>query len=140
MTTSRKHTRGASASKVTSSRQKGRRWSHELDVIGLKFRWKRDARRALADMIAKRGSITGIRFVRELDNKYDENAIMVCLPERIQGGKQLGYLRAETAKVLAPKLDDGSLTVASVVLHHLDERDDWNSGPMVATFIDVIRK
>lgn len=114
-----------------------RRWDHELDVVGLRFRWKRDGRRALADMIAKRGSVTGIRLIREPDNKVDENAIMVYLPERILEGAQLGYIRADSAAVLAPKLDNGSLIVLSAKLEELDESEDWNIGTMLVKFGDV---
>lgn len=114
-----------------------RRWDHELDVVGLKFRWKRDGRRGLADMIAKRGSVTGMRLVREPDNKVDEFAIMVCLPERILNGTQLGYIRTDSAAVLAPKLDDGSLVVLSAKLEELDADDDWNTGTMLVKFGDV---
>lgn len=139
MGTSRKHARGVvKGHSAKTAKRKGRRWQHELDVIGLKFRWKRDGRRALADMIVKRGSIGGVRFIREPDNRADENAIMVCLPERILGGKQLGYLRAETAAVLAPHLDSGKTEIVNVVLESLDEHDDWNSGTMVAYFRDSV--
>jgi hypothetical protein len=65
--------------------KKGRTWSMELEVIGLRFRWKKDGRIAIARMCDK-GDITGIRLEREPDNKYDENAIMVLLPTRILSG------------------------------------------------------
>jgi hypothetical protein len=110
-----------------------RKWEHQVDVIGLKFRWKRDARRALAASIGARG-IGGIRLVREEDNKYDGNAIMVLLPERLHGGKQLGYIRRESAAMLTPKLDIGELRIVSAKLVELLEADDWNSGPMIVTF------
>jgi hypothetical protein len=108
-------------------------WVHQIDVIGLKFRWKRDARRALAASITSRG-IGGIQLVREHDNKYDGNAIMVSLPDRLHGGKQLGYIRRESAAMIAPKLDIGELRIVSAKLVELLEGDDFNSGPMLVTF------
>lgn len=107
-----------------------------LDVVGLRFRWKRDSRRMLADMIAKRGSITGIRLVREPDNRFDPNAIMVLLPERIASGYQLGYLRASSAEVLAPALDSGRTMVVSAKLEGLNEDDDYNTGEVFVRFKD----
>lgn len=118
---------------------KTRKWNHELDVVGLKFRFKRDGRRALSDMIAKRGSITGMQLVREPDNPADENAIKVCLPDRVLDGKHIGYLRADSAKLLAPKLDSGSLVVHAAKLEDLDADDDWNTGTLFIVFGDVIR-
>lgn len=127
----------AAPSKGKVTRPRGKRWTHELDVVGLKFRWKLTGRRALADTIAKRGSITGIRLVREPDNRFDSNAIMVMLPERMMEGAQLGYLRAPSAELLAPRLDSGKLSVASAKLESLDETDEWGSGNLVVIFIDV---
>lgn len=118
---------------------KGRQWQHELDVVGLRFRFKRDGRRALADMIAKRGSITGIKLVREPDNRADENAIKVMLPDRILDGAHLGYLRADSAALLAPRLDAGILAVKSATLEYLNEDDDWNTGNLIVVFIDVAK-
>lgn len=110
-----------------------RKWDHQVDVVGLKFRWKRDARRALAASIGANG-LAGIRLVREPDNKYDGNAIMVLLPARLHGGKQLGYVRKDSAALLTPKLDTGTLKIAKAVLVELLEDDDFNSGPMIVTF------
>jgi HIRAN domain len=121
------------------AREKGRRWEHSLDVIGLKFRWTRSARRALGDMIAKRGSITGVRLIREPNNEYDENAIAVYLPERLQEGRQLGSIRREAAEVLAPKLDGGHTTVVTATLLDLDADDDYNSGELLIKFRDKPR-
>jgi hypothetical protein len=121
----------------TAKKPVGRTWSHHIDVIGLGFRWKRDGRRALADMIEKRGSITGIRIVREPDNRHDENALAVLLPPRILDGAQLGYIRATTAEQLAPRIDDKTLRVCAVTLLSLDEDDEWRSGELHVRFLDV---
>lgn len=120
-------------SQTAKTRKVWTKWDHQVDVIGLKFRWKRDARQALAASIGARG-IGGIQLVREPENKYDENAIMVLLPDRLHDGKQLGYIRRESAELLAPKLDSGELRIVSAKLVELLESDDWSSGPMIVTF------
>lgn len=111
-------------------------WNTELGVVGLRFRFKEGERRALAKMVDKRGPITGIRLVREPDNKYDENAIRVYLPERIMGGNQLGYLHRQTAELLAPKLDSGSLVVKTAELTELNVADGYSTGTLIVTFQD----
>jgi hypothetical protein len=115
-------------------------WEHQLDVLGLKFRWKRDMRRGLADTVERRRGIAGIRLVREPENKYDPNAIAVYLPRTIDRGKQLGYLRRGAAELLAPRIDDGSLVIVGAKLMELFEDDDWNSGPMIVSFKNVSAK
>lgn len=118
--------------------RKTRNWSTELEVIGLRFRWKKDGRESLARIVEK-SSITGIRLVREPDNKWDENAVMVMLPARLMGGKQLGYLHRESAELLAPRLDNGSLTVFSAKLTWLDPSGDYpyNIGTLLVVFRDT---
>jgi len=123
--------------KQTAKPRGARRWEHELDVIGLRFRWKRDARRALSDLIEHRGAIKGIRLEREPDNRADANAVMVLLPMRIQQGRQLGYLRAPAAELLAPRLDAGTLQVVKAELLDLDAADDYNTGTLRILFKDV---
>lgn len=120
----------------TAKRKVGHTWSHECTVIGLKFKFTKDGRETLARMVAKRGSITGMRLEREEENKYDENAIKVLLPIRIIDGKQIGYLVRETAAVLAPKLDAGSVTVKSATLLALNAADGYNTGELLITFQD----
>lgn len=120
----------------SAKRPKGRRWTHEVTVVGLGFRVKRDVRKVLAGLLDK-GSIPGCRLEREPDNRADPNAIRVYLPERVAFGIQLGYLRANVAELLAPKMDSGKLAVANVVLESLDADDDYKSGTAVVTFIDV---
>jgi hypothetical protein len=110
------------------------RFQHELDVTGLRFRWKRDVRRALAGTIRKEDGIVGIRCKREPDNDYDANAIAVYLPTRLLHGRQLGYLRRDAAAVLAPRLDDGSLRIVGVTLAELYAENDWNEGRLVIEF------
>ena len=126
---------------TTKPRPKGRRWTHNLDVIGLNFRWKKENRAVLAATVAK-GSITGIRLVREPDNQYDPNAVAVYLPERLYDGKQLGYIGRESAAILAPKLDAGTLVAESVMLLGLRENNGHPNacGSMLVRFRDVPAK
>lgn len=121
-------------------RPKGRRWNHQADVVGLRFRWKKSGRQTLAHIIDTRGSIKGCKLVRQPDNPADVNAIMVMLPDRIAEGKQLGYLTKETAEVLAPKFDSGALAVVNATLLSLDAKDDWNTGRLDILFRDVPRR
>jgi hypothetical protein len=120
------------------ARPKGRRWNHELDVVGLNFRLKRVTRDKLGDIVAK-GSVTGIRLRREPDNHADPNAIQVLLPERLMHGAHIGYLRAPSAELLAPKLDSGALEVVSAKLLDLDETRGYDSGTLHVVFRDVPR-
>lgn len=118
---------------------KGRQWSHELDVIGLKFRWKKELREKLAMTVNTR-SVAGIRLEREPENEYDENAIAVYLPNRLYDGKQLGYIRRDSAALLAPKMDAGSLEVVSATLTEIragEPKTPWNEGNLVIRFRDV---
>jgi hypothetical protein len=109
-------------------------WTHQLDVVGLGFRMKRDARRTLADIIAKNGNIWGMQLVREPDNPADTNAIMVCLPKRLMGGAHIGYLRAPSAELLAPRIDRGSLAVVRATLLELRSENDFKEGTLDVTF------
>jgi hypothetical protein len=113
---------------------KARTFIHQLDVIGLGFRVKRPTRRIIADMIEKKGGIAGMRLVREPDNPADSNAIMVCMPTRLLQGMQIGYVRRPTAEILAPKIDNGSLTVKGAVLAWLSPEDDYKEGSLDVTF------
>jgi hypothetical protein len=121
---------------MTERKKTGRKWTAELDAVGLRFRWKRDGRKMLKTM-AEKSPITGIRLVREPDNKYDANAIMVLLPERIINGSQLGYLPAVVAEKLAPALDAGTTEVASAKLIEISgEKDDFNTATLIVIFRD----
>lgn len=124
------------ATKATP-RVPGRVWSIELVVVGLRFRWKRSGRQALAGIIEKRGSITGIRLVREPDNPKHSGAIMVMLPERMMNGAQIGYLRRDAADLLAPVLDSGRTVQTYGALVELDKSEDWNVGTLALKFKDV---
>lgn len=111
-------------------------WGQELYVVGLKYRFTKQGRSMLARMLAK-GDITGCKLVREPDNPKDENAIVVMLPNRLLDGKQLGYLMRESAAILAPRIDAGSLKVVTVRLTGLTREDDYNTGIVLARFQDI---
>lgn len=121
-------------------KQLPRVFKHEMDCVGLGFRLKRDVRQVLAGSIAKRPLI-GVKLVREPENKYDENAIAVFHPERgALAGKHLGYLRADTAAIIAPLWDDGLLKFKRATLLALDAEDDYKTGRLEVEFIDKRKK
>ena len=111
--------------------------NHTLDVVGLGFRVKAPTRKAIAKMVDDKGGITGMRLVRELGNPADVNAIMVCMPRRVLGGMQIGYLRAPTAELLAPRIDNGTLIVKGAVLAWLSEEQDFKEGSLEVTLRKV---
>lgn len=115
-------------------------WHHDLDVIGLGFRVKKDTRKLIAEMIVKKGGIGGIRLIREPENQYDSNAIAVYMPERLMHGFQIGYLRRTTAELLAPKIDAGNLVIMRARLLTLRPEDDFKEGSMDVTFKDSVTK
>lgn len=124
---------------------------HEVTVVGLGFRLKGPARRALAGIVEKRDGkgMEGFKLVREQENRHDANAIMVKHPERgVLAGKHIGYLTAEVAAVLAPLMDDYRATrgdrsiptdgieFVSAKLTELDEQQHYKTGTLVVTFAD----
>jgi hypothetical protein len=118
------------ASRIAKS---GHQWSHELDVTGLRFRLTKSAREALEYRIGKRGPIKGMRVERELGNEHDPNAIRVCLPETMLDGKHIGYLRAVSALVLAPRLDKGEVEIVRAQLNEV-YAPSFEEGKLLVTF------
>lgn len=117
-----------------------RTWSHELGVVGLGFRLKRPTRQIIKSAIDK-ASMTGMRLIREPENKYDENAIAVHFPERYMHGAHIGYLHRDSAALLAPKIDSGVLEVAGATLTAVsDDRDDHKTATLLVRFRDVPAK
>jgi hypothetical protein len=106
-----------------------------LDIVGLGFRMKRESRRALRMLVERKGSIPGLRLVREPDNPADPNAIKVCLPSRVMHGAHIGYLHRETAELLAPRIDAGVLVIKTATLESVDGELD-KSATAVVRFID----
>ena len=56
-------------------------------------------------------SLMKLQLVRERDNKYDKNAIIV-----MAAGKQLGYVQRSTAYYLAPVMDQYKATAQHLIL------------------------
>lgn len=94
--------------------------TQELDVVGVKFCWKAELRSQLAAMCP-----LDVQLVREFDNTYDANAIAVKLTNEtnLQERTHIGYIRADTAAILAPKMDDDEVTIIDATLVKLVEPD-----------------
>lgn len=113
-----------------------RTFEHEMDVTGIRFRWKKDLREQLAKKVSPRG-ITQMILEREPDNQYDENAISVRLPNKvdIEGhDNHLGYIRRDSAALLAPKIDAGELQIIGATLTELRAETDFAEGSLLVTF------
>lgn len=100
-------------------------FDYVLDVVGLKFRMNLSIRQELA----KRCPLSGIKLVREQENRYDINAIRVEYPPGHSDAKKkhIGYVRADSAAILAPLMDEGKLVFKNAKLAELV---DGNSGPL----------
>jgi hypothetical protein len=87
-------------------KRKGRTWQVTLEVVGLQFRWKKEAREVLS-----RAAPFPVEFEREPDNPHDPNAIKILIAGDFKltklRGKHLGYMRRGTAALFAAKLDAG---------------------------------
>lgn len=97
----------------------GRSWSVELTVVGMQFRWTKDGREML-----RCSCPFYVVLEREPDNPADENAIKVNIAsdhklKKIRG-MQLGYLRANIAALIAPKLDAGTTRLVSMWVTDID--------------------
>lgn len=90
---------------------------HDLTINGLSFRMKADVRRALAAALKKKALKVDLR--REPDNEYDANAIMVFGVGGTFDERHLGYVARESAEVLAPRLDAGTLVIETAKLTEL---------------------
>jgi len=89
----------------------------DISVVGLQFRLKRDMRNILA------GKKFNVRLQREPDNRFDGNAIQVLMSDKKYGlleGQHIGYVRRGTAETIAPRMDEGSVTVLSAVMSDVD--------------------
>ena len=98
---------------------------------------KREFRRTLAKHLP-----TPVNLVREQTNRYDINAIKVTAAKShreagIEKDQHLGYIRAETAEILATLMDcrqDGGFVFKFGTLNELYEDDDNRSGSMRASW------
>lgn len=88
---------------------KGRTWTIELTVVGLRFS---DLTKEGKELIARHTPFP-VKLEREPDNPVDDNAIKVLIAGDFKltalKGKKLGHLRANIAAILAPKMDAGAL-------------------------------
>lgn len=100
---------------------------HDIDVVGVGFRLKKDLRETLATHLSF--NELGVELEREPANKYDPNAIKVTILDAPYAGHFLGYVGRETAIVLAPQLDSGRVVVADAQLRGLNG-PDYKSGTM----------
>lgn len=107
-----------------------RKIEHSLDVVGIPYRgFKREDREALAAIAKKKKLRCDLQ--REPTNKVDYNAILVVLCDtraKEYDGRAIGYLRAPSAEVLAPRIDEGAVEIASCFLTELFASDDNKSG------------
>lgn len=94
-------------------------WSIELTVVGLNFRWTREGRITLARSVPFK-----VALEREPDNEYDENAIKVVIASDFKltklRGKQLGYIRKNSAALIAPRFDAGTLEPVKLWVTEVD--------------------
>lgn len=109
-------------------------FTHTMEVVGLGFRVKSDVRRVLAGRTNTAPMRVAIE--REPDNKSDPNAIRVIVAVGALKGKHIGYLRADTAALLAPLMDAGHFVFKSAKLTGLYQDDDFKSGILEVTFRD----
>lgn len=84
--------------------------SIELELVGMNFRTKKEVRQHLKSQLS-----FAVKIEREADNEHDENAIKV-----LKGSFHLGYIKRETAAILAPRLDSGSLRFKSGLCTEID--------------------
>lgn len=114
--------------------KRGRTWTLELTVVGMRFRWKKEGRELLARSVP-----FPVELEREPDNRADENAVKVNIAGDFKltklRGRHLGYLRANIAELFAPKLDAG--TVESVKLWVTDIDVDGGQATIDARFRDI---
>lgn len=94
---------------------------HDVTLVGMGFRLKKDVRDLLARSVAKKPYTVDLR--RQPDNKYDPNAIAVYGVGGLFDEHHLGYLSRETAEVLAERIDAGTLAVESAKLTEVYKPD-----------------
>jgi|GEM_PF-769651 len=85
-----------------------------------------------------------IKLRREQTNKYDSNAIAVDMQCSVLWGLykpwvQIGYIKADRAKFLAPKLDNGIYSIQDAWVESFFAPDDLDH-PRVSIRIEVTEK
>lgn len=127
------------AAKTGTVRPMPKMFVTDLDVVGLGFRLKRDVRTVLAHSVAK--TPVKVTLTREPDNKYDVNAIRVNhAGTGALAGHHLGYIRADSAAILASLMDDGQFVFKRAKLEALYEDEDYKTGSMTVEFVDKRKK
>jgi hypothetical protein len=104
----------------------------KFDVVGMNHRVLLTARRRMATLTEKKSLRCDLE--REPKNQYDKNAIKVVLVDRRFDPRlnwetrfHIGYIRRETAKVLAHGLDSGNLRVKACRLVYVNADHGWGS-------------
>lgn len=92
---------------------------YEFTVVGMDYRLTPPSKAKLAELLPFVVWVT-----RDPENEHDENAVAVRIGdyEIPMYPMQIGYLRRQVAKVLAPGLDDGTVSVGKAKL--VEIRDD----------------
>ena len=119
-------------------------FEHDLDVVGLKFRMKRELRQQFATHISTgMASAKAVTLSREQENKYDINAIRVDLVNKpgFLEKKHIGYIRADSAAILAPLMDEGLVRGSGGLVFKSAKLlgivgDDLTEGRLHVTFTD----
>lgn len=90
---------------------------YEFTVVGLSHHVTRSLMKEIEEFVPFR-----VRLEREPDNAHDSNAISVSIgSKRIPVyPMKLGYLRRKVAEVIAPGLDNGSVTIQKARLMSVD--------------------
>lgn len=104
--------------KVKSKKLKLRRQTMELTVVGLQYRLSLSTRRMISQKLGE-GRIE-VKLVREPDNEMDRNAIKVVIAKSAYKGLHIGYLRKQTALVLADAFDEGEIIDPETYMTALD--------------------
>jgi len=104
-----------------------------FDVVGLDHRLIKDTQRTLKKLVATAPVICQLR--REPGNIHDKNAIRVIVNDsrlrenypKVFGSNKLhiGYLRRDTAKVLAPGMDKRRVKVTGCLLTQVNVDHGW---------------
>lgn len=122
-------------------KRKGKTWSINLSVVGLRFRWKRDTISMMPGWCP-----FPVTLEREPDNRVDSDAIKVMIAGDFKltklRGQHFGYIsnrevegeRVGLASLLAPRLDAG--TVEPVKLWVTDIDVEGGAATLSARFRD----
>jgi hypothetical protein len=104
-----------------------------FDVVGLDHRLIKDTQRTLKKLVST--APLSCQLKREPGNLYDKNAIKVIVCDdrlrenypKVFGSNKLhiGYLRRDTAKVLAPGIDKRRVKLTGCLLTQVNAEHGW---------------